>query len=513
MNHIAKFLMFVLSAMIVCCGGGGSGTGTTSSSVPPTGRGLVLVPMGPSRILPPKLLGASAEPHIEHLLEDPTKRAAIQATAPGTLRFPGGSLSNYYDWRDGQLHFNPQPDSSSYYLFWANLSATLALAHPNGIKVQDYAPFVTQVGADLILDVNLETSTPALQAAWFQDLASRGLAPNLVELGNEFYYAMLNDPNVIHIWPDEPTSMLVMQQFQQVLRPLAAPGAKFAIQAAGAVLNVHSSATNAFSRRLLAWDKNLVPAPWFEAATIHLYPDMQSLQAQPGGSDAFGLWKLLMGRMDAGIDRTIGDVAARLPGKELWITEWGAQSGLVADSQGTLVDLISPAMAAHVVTRAELSMLRHPEITRALYFDLSFNLGNPFQAYALSASVWLPLPSTAILGWFHQAANDGSGYQRMVEQGGIPIATGSDFQESFLAIEGAEFLKGSNRTLILQNASGEDRMLDATFGGTRGIPASVDLIQISSWNDKTKSAAQIQHVPVSISVSVPAYSLLRIIWH
>ena len=358
-------------------------------------------------------------------------------------------------------------------MFWANLSATLALIHPNGIKVQDYAPFAAQVGADLILDVNLETSTPELQAAWFQDLASRGLAPNLIELGNEFYYAMLNDPNVMKTWPDEPISMLMMQQFQQVLRPLAAPGAKFAVQAAGASLNLHPNATGAFSQRLLAWDKALVPAPWFEAATIHLYPDMQHLQAQLGGNDAFGLWKLLMGRMDAGIDRTISDITARLPGKELWITEWAAQSGLVADSQGTLLDLISPAIVAHVVTRAELSILRHPEITRALFFDLSFNLGTPFQAYAPSGSTWLPLPSTAVLGWFHQAANDSASYQRMVEQGGVPIATGSDFQETFLAIEGAEFLRGSIRTLILQNASGEDRMLDATFGGTRGIPASV----------------------------------------
>jgi len=263
----------------------------------------------------------------------------------------------------------------------------------------------------------------------------------------------------------------------------------------------------------LAWDEALVPEPWFEAATIHLYPDMQRLQAQPGGNDAFGLWKLLMGRMDAGIDRTISDIAARLPGKEIWITEWAPQSGLVADSQGTLRDLISPDMAAHIVTRAELSILRHPEITRALFFDLSFNLETPFQAYVLSDGAWLPLPSTAVLAWFHQAANNGAIYQRIVEQGGVPIATGSDFQETYMAIEGGEFLSESTRTLILQNASGEDRLLDTTFSGTRGIPSAMDLIQISNWYDMTKSAAQIQHVPVSTSVQVPAYGLVRIIWH
>jgi Immunoglobulin domain/Immunoglobulin I-set domain len=481
-------------------------------TAPPAARTLTLVPSGASRVLPPRLLGASAEPHIEHLLDTPSKRAAIQATAPGTLRFPGGSLANYYDWRDGQLHLDPQSDSSSYYIFWANLAKTLALAHPDGIKVQDYAPFANQVGADCILDANLETSTVQLQSAWFQDMATRGIAPSLVELGNEFYYAMLNDPHVLQKWPDEPSSFTVMQQYQQQLRPLAAPGAKFAVQAVGASLNIHPNAAGAWAKRLLDWDEALLPAPWFEAATIHVYPDIPALQTQPGGRSPFGLWTLLMGRMDAGIDRAVDEMAARLPGTEIWITEWSPRGGLPPDSQGNFVDPVSPAMAAHIATRVELAFLRHPEITRALYFDLSFNLGNVFQCYVPSGSQWLPLPAVALMGWFHQAANQGPSYQRVVEQGGTAVATGSDFQEHFLPVEGAEFVGGSGRTLILQNASAEDRLLDATYGGARAVPASVDLMQISTWDDDRALPAQIQHLAPGKNLLVPAYSVVRIVW-
>ena len=66
-------------------------------------RALVLEKMGAERKLPEKMLGASAEAMIEHLIDDPAKVAALKEMKLGVVRFPGGSQSNYYDWRKGQL--------------------------------------------------------------------------------------------------------------------------------------------------------------------------------------------------------------------------------------------------------------------------------------------------------------------------------------------------------------------------------------------------------------------------
>lgn len=79
--------------------------------------------------------------------------------------------------------------------------------------------------------VNLETSTPANQAEWFNKMKGEGVLPRYIELGNEFWLGMLGDPNVQKKWPDAPTTMRVMKQYTDTLRPYFVVGTKVAVQA------------------------------------------------------------------------------------------------------------------------------------------------------------------------------------------------------------------------------------------------------------------------------------------
>jgi hypothetical protein len=72
-------------------------TSTTLAQV----RSLDLVPAGEPRALPERILGASAEAFWTDCLHDPAKAAAIKSLHLGYTRFPGGSQSNYYDWKRG----------------------------------------------------------------------------------------------------------------------------------------------------------------------------------------------------------------------------------------------------------------------------------------------------------------------------------------------------------------------------------------------------------------------------
>ena len=67
------------------------------------GRALLLVPTGAPRQLPLRVLGASSEPfwRTDHLLDDRAHMEAVQSLHLAYLRFPGGSQSNYYDWKRG----------------------------------------------------------------------------------------------------------------------------------------------------------------------------------------------------------------------------------------------------------------------------------------------------------------------------------------------------------------------------------------------------------------------------
>ena len=153
-------------------------------TAPAGARTLTLTPAGASRQLPPNLLGGSVEALIEHLLDDPQKIAAIQQTAPGVVRFPGGSQSNYYNWQTGLLDFNPLPNSSAYYKFWAGVAPKITRAFPNGVHMEQYQGIAAQIGADVILVPNLETSSVSQQAAWFTQLAAGHALPKTIELGN-----------------------------------------------------------------------------------------------------------------------------------------------------------------------------------------------------------------------------------------------------------------------------------------------------------------------------------------
>ncbi len=291
-------------------------------AVPANTMQLHLKLVGEARPLPEKIFGANADPFIEQLTNDPSKIQEVTQTAPAVLRFPGGSLANYYDWRDGQLHLDPRPNSSSYYKFWVDLAQRIAQAHPSGTHYEQYVSFAQQVGnADILIVPNLETSSISEQTAWFNTLASENMTPKYIELGNEFWVAMGGDPNVMKVWPDEPTSMNVMHQYVQAFAPIVGTDAKFAVQASGASYNYQPNDPHPFIQRLIKWDEALAPADWFQAVTVHLYPDPNRIASEAGSPSRDQLFTLLMGRSDQGIDRALNNIAKQLPGKEIWVTE------------------------------------------------------------------------------------------------------------------------------------------------------------------------------------------------
>lgn len=92
----------------------------------PAAGAIRLEPAGVARRLPPGICGASSEPLIERLIGNQAKVAALKEIAPAILRFPGGSQSNFYDWKTGLLDFHENPQSSQYIKFWARIAPKIA---------------------------------------------------------------------------------------------------------------------------------------------------------------------------------------------------------------------------------------------------------------------------------------------------------------------------------------------------------------------------------------------------
>jgi hypothetical protein len=488
-------------------------TAAPALSPQPNARALTLSAIGEPRTLPARILGASAESLIERLIDDPRKVAAIQATAPAIIRFPGGSQSNYYNWRDGLLHLSPQPHSSSYYMLWANAAPRIAQTYPNGISYEQYFAFANQIGsADIMLVPNLETSSVEEQVAWFKKLASENMLTHDIELGNEFWIAMGGDPNVMRVWQNEKSSMDVMHRYEQALRPIAGAGAKFAVQASAASFSYQPNDRRRFIQRLVQWDQDLAPADWFQAVTAHLYPDPDAIAAQSGNPSPQELFALMMGREDAGTDHVLNDIAQRVPGKEIWVTEWSPRGGKPTNLNNPAADTVPPPMNAQLVARATMAMLRHPQVTVAQYFTLYADNGSSLQAYVPSGNQFLPMAPTVVLGWFNDAANGGSTFQRVVEMNGRAVENLGPFKESYQTIEGALFHSSQHMVLILQNASSETRVYDPTQLGQKSKPTRVELLVTPDLGNTAHVPAQTMTPDPKSPLVLPPLSIARIIW-
>ena len=348
--------------------------------------------------------------------------------------------------------------------------------------------------------------------AWFKRLAAAGVLPKNIELGNEFYIAMGNDPTVIRKWPDERTSMAIMRRYERALRPIVGPDAKFAVQSSGSRFRTNPNARHPFAQRLLKWDEDLRPEDWFEAVTVHFYLRPDGIARRAGNPSQNTLFELLMGRADQGVDRVLDDIARRVPGKEIWITEWSPHGGDWG-KKDPKEQKVTPDMAAHLVTRETLAILRHPAVSKALYFTLNLSRRPIRQTHVQDAQGrFLPLPATVALGWFNNAANGGSSFQRLIEVNGRQITGLGVFDEAYRPVEAGLFRSGKRSVMILQNASYEARVYDPTNQGRRPRPASVEVLMAADFSNHGNLPGKVVSIDTSRSLELSPFSIARIVW-
>jgi hypothetical protein len=162
--------------------------------------------------------------------------------------------------------------------------------------------------------------------------------------------------------------------------------------------------------------------------------------------------RIMKQHLDRGTDHVIEDVRQRLPGKEIWVTEWNTRG---ADYQ--IKDEPTPAMHIQLVSRMTLALLRHREVTMSLFFTLNFlrhgPAGGAFQGDGKDG--YQPMPHVLALRWFHEAANGGANYQRFLEPGAQRKPGGGALDESYFEVEAGLFRKPKVVTLIIQNCAAE----------------------------------------------------------
>jgi hypothetical protein len=494
-----------------------------------------LTPQGSARDLPARWLGYNTPANYDIPIEDPAARAVITELAPHLVRFPGGTTANYYNWRTGQLDFGRSTNGSVYRRFLQRYAGPASVRlHPKGVFAEQYVELCAAMAAECILVPNLETSSVEDQAAWFGHLHAKGVVPRRIEMGNEFYLALLMDPETLRVFPDGASTLDRTKAYLDAIKDHLPPDALIAVQAAGSKYHdPFGKSAHPREVRERRWDADMAPAPWFHAVTTHLYPTVEGSAGEGSlarlDREARPIFAAVMARSDEGYERSLSDTIARMPGKEIWITEWGAfePAATLGAAQAEFNGLW-----LHVLARCLFAMLRFPQVTVSTLHALFFS-GNTMSAFRRAASpgqdgstsgagagssatgAYVAINGTELYSWFLDASRGpGATYQRMTAEGATTIRSdrGTLPGEAFLDVEAGLFARGSGRTLLVQNGWSSPKQVD--LSGLVGSASSLtaDIIKTDLTESYQVNRPSVRTMPAGPVIDLPAYSIARVRW-
>jgi hypothetical protein len=477
-----------------------------------------LSPEAAERALPARFWGYNS-PGTYIPYEMPSYVPAVKALGPHFLRFPGGTVGNYYNWHTGFMEVPDAGDAGGVYrkLMVSKGVPAVRKAHPEGVWVEDWQKIANAVDADMVIEANLETSTPEEQAAWFADMKSKGVPANHVEMGTEFFLAMGDDMGRKKFPNPEYTTHLT-KQFVDAIRPQLPADAKVAVQSSAAAFEMTKApGPNAgiTAQRIWDWDQALKSEPWFDAVTIHFYPSetgsagLDRVKKLPDGlTDVFDA---MLGRADGGFDRGISDVAQRAPGKEIWMTEYG---GFDPAQTFYHLPIHFSGLWLHQITREMLTMMRHPQLTVSGYHALECD-GTMMSTFAKDGDGLKPINAAAVQSWFfHASRGPGCTWQRMTIDGAKQIvANGKIPGETYWDVDAGMFRRGSEHTLFIHNASKTPRRIDLSSIMSPRTATSAETIATPDLLVNLELGTPVpQQIATTPSLEVPAYSITKVTW-
>jgi len=241
--------------------------------------------------------------------------------------------------------------------------------------------------------------------------------------------------------------------------------------------------------------------------------DPQAGLTAPTPQNAIPRLKAMMAQVDDGVERILRGMERRLPGKEIWITEWNSRGANPVIQRGADVEPLSPAMEMLLAARMALVHLRHPSVTASLFFMYDFRPKNPFSMFVADGKGgYDPVPTAAALRWLNKAANSGGSFQREVQEGAEPIAGEGVVPQSYLAVDGGIFRSEGSTTLILENVSGDVFTLDPATLVPGKRPSTIEFMSMPDLVGTDKLPGRIEHQDFKGNIMITPFSVTRVVW-
>lgn len=372
---------------------------------------------------------------------DPEVRTALMQLHPAYLRFPGGTIADFYDWRT---------DRADRVIAFPPLRASMNSLHRPKADVQGFLELCRRVNARPVVTFNLFTDSASDQYLWAQELISMGdtTVPDF-ELGNE-----LN----MDSWAPGFAWTGRRPTIEQYLKSAGWLGARLLSEDSAVHVAVDADAPvfvsgldrSAESFRVGAiWNAAVARAPrFFNAVAMHVYiyhqPNWQA-SALKRSQWMFEVGDTLPFELARWHKRFFGD-------SPLWITEFGVTGR--DNVEQTLWGFALPEIGA------ALNLMSHPGPVTMLLKHLAFSrgLGRVTFRYSPDRPVGQRIQWTAAGIAYRWIAN---AFQEAISVRDVH-ATGRTFSghlryagKSFPSVVGKELVAPGSVTIFLINRTGQ----------------------------------------------------------
>lgn len=288
-----------------------------------------------ARFIPKLINGINQNWFVESPVTYNYVQEAFDRIGTNLVRFPGGTVANYYDWET----FAPDWEAGTQ-VYGGNAEQLNQIKSRFETLVQTLDPITTirtfnQHGKQVILTLNVFSNTPEQIAIGLNKIKAAGLTPKYFELGNEMHAHMPMQPYF-------QKSKAVAQKVKTIF-----PNAQIGLVARVGLWRPGADRD---------WPETDNPPneDWFDAVIFHPY--MSSGSQMPPAQQINHIL------FDPAV--RLGDLVSRVntkyPGKKLWLTEWNIWETF---NEGFFMTNTYAYAVFHY--NFLLSMLKYPAITIA----------------------------------------------------------------------------------------------------------------------------------------------------
>jgi hypothetical protein len=238
---------------------------------------------------------------------------------PNTLRFPGGAISNAYNWEDDHLSFNWNNGKKNSYI-----GHTISAFDPSGKKIgfEQYINFYKKIKSTPVFVVNQKNRENKYGGIVkkLQFAKDNGIDIKYIEIGNECYFDQFKNPNFFNEYYRDASKLIstIRKNFPNVKIGLPIGGYKY-------------------WKKSKKWDDLISKCDLdYDAVVFHAYATSKKKSSEYLDSDEY---KYINGKFL----KTMNLIKRRFKNKKIWITEWNIWDRPLLKKNRTLIGTLYTA--------------------------------------------------------------------------------------------------------------------------------------------------------------------------